>query len=173
VVATVVAAFVADPAFRFFFPDDATYGQLAASFAGWLFDKRVSQGTVWVINDGAAVAMWDAPSNENQRGTSPALELPPDALQRLASYDAGVHGVLPSTSHWYLGVLATHPDQAGQRWGRAAMAEGLRQAAAAGIPAYLETSSQRNVAIYQRAGWQTVSSVPLGSLEIRVMRHSG
>ena len=39
--ATVVAAFVADPAFRFFFPDDATYPELAARFAGYLFDKRL------------------------------------------------------------------------------------------------------------------------------------
>jgi GNAT superfamily N-acetyltransferase len=61
VVATIVAAFVNDPAFRFFFPDDATYDRYAAAFAGYLFDRRVRRGTVWMAAGGAVVALWEKP----------------------------------------------------------------------------------------------------------------
>jgi hypothetical protein len=169
----VVAAFVDDPAFRYFFPSDPTYPRLAASFAGWLFDKRVRRGTVRLIDGGSAVAMWDPPLEVNQAGTSLGLDLPPDAVERIASYDAAVDSVLPETPYWYLGVLATHPDHIGQAWGRAVMAEGLQRAAADGLPAYLETSSERNVAIYLRSGWETVSTVTVDTLDVRVMRHRG
>jgi ribosomal protein S18 acetylase RimI-like enzyme len=173
VVRTFVAAFVDDPALRFFFPSDPTYPRLASAFAGWLFDKRVRRGTVRVIGGGASVAMWDPPLDVSQTGTSYALNLPPDALKRVAAYDAAVDAILPETPYWYLGVLATHPDHAGQGWGRTVMAEGLRRAARDGVPAYLETSSQRNVEIYQRAGWETVASIPVDALDVRVMRHLG
>ena len=90
----------ADPAFRHFFPDDDAYPQQAATFAGWLFDKRVTSGTVWVINDGASVAMWDPPGPWTQ--TEP-LDVPEDALTRLAAYDKAVHRELPHEPYWYLG----------------------------------------------------------------------
>jgi GNAT superfamily N-acetyltransferase len=172
VVRTVVAAFVDDPALRFFFPVDATYPRLAASFAGWLFDKRVRRGTVRIVEGGASVAMWDPPVDVNKALTPDVLAVPPDALQRIASYDAAIDSAFPDTPYWYLGVLATDPDHAGHRWGRAVMAEGLRRAALEGLPAYLETSSARNVEIYQRAGWETVASIPVAALDVRVMRYA-
>jgi hypothetical protein len=39
------------------------------------------------------------------------------------------------------------------------MGEGLRRAAADGLPAVLETSNPANVEVYRRAGWEVVRSV--------------
>jgi hypothetical protein len=167
VVRTVVAAFVADPAFRYFFPDD-TYPELVATFAGWLFDKRVDRGSIWVVSGGASVAMWDAPGESR---TPRPLDLPPEALARLTGYDNAVHHELPDEEHWYLGVLATHPDHAGQRLGRHVLQPGLEAATASGLPAYLETSTSKNESIYERAGWRTTATTPVGQLLVRVMRH--
>lgn len=172
VVATVVAAFVADPAFRYFFPDPAAYPVEAAAFAGYLFDKRVRHGTVWVVEDGAAVSMWNPPSAADHRPAP--LDLPAETQARIDTYDAVAATVLPAQSkdpHWYLGVLATHPAHAGQRLGRAVMAAGLERAAADGLPAYLETTSARNVALYERSGWTLTGTVPVGTLVVRVLRH--
>jgi hypothetical protein len=77
VVETVVAAFATDPAFRFFFPDDDTYAEHAGVFAGHLFDKRVDLGTVWIVDGGSAVAMWQPPIAV---ADAPALDLPDDVL---------------------------------------------------------------------------------------------
>lgn len=173
VVETVVSAFNADPAFRYFFADERTFDDQAATFAGYLFDQRVGHGTVWIIENGAAVAMWDPPrandvvTADNHR----PLDLPDDTLKRLDRYDAAVHAALPMTGHWYLGILATHPDDAGRGWGRIAMAVGLDRAAAAGLPAYLETTNKDNVPLYQRSGWQVTETVEVDGLPVWVMRH--
>lgn len=180
VIRSLVAAFAADPVVRHLFPDDATYPRYAAAFFGHLFDKRVPHGTVWTVGRGAAVAMWDAPAGPTPAartapaGTVPAgtvLDaLPADARARLDAYDAAIHAALPTTPHWYLGVLGTHPEHAGRRLGRAVMAAGLRRAAADGLPAYLETSNPANVEIYRRAGWTVERAVTAGPVTAWIMR---
>ena len=50
------------------------------------------------------------------------------------------------------------------------MAEGLRRAAADGLPAVLETSNPANVEVYRRAGWEVVLVVPVGPLTVWIMR---
>ena len=171
VVATVVAAFVADPAFRYFFLDDQTYAAEAGAFAGYLFDKRIRPGGVWVVQDGAAVSMWNPPRTLPDPA-QPPLDVPAATLARIDAFDGVVHTAMPTDPHWYLGVLATHPDHAGQRWGRAVMRPGLERAAADGLPAYLETVTASNVVLYERSGWTLSATVPVGDIEVRIMRYA-
>jgi ribosomal protein S18 acetylase RimI-like enzyme len=178
VIGSLVPAFVRDPVLRHLFPDDDTYPRYAAAFFGRLFDKRVGHGTIWTIGRGASVAMWDAPGASHSPEEAPphdglAAVLPADAMARVDAYDAAVHDALPSTPFWYLGVLGTHPDHAGRRWGHALMATGLRRAAAAGLPAVLETSNPGNVEVYRRAGWTVLAEVPAGPLTVWVMQQGG
>jgi GNAT superfamily N-acetyltransferase len=164
-----MAAFEADPALRYFFPDEE-YAAHAPAFAGWLFDRRVDAGTVWVVDDGASIALWDGPARADRVTPAvPALTLPDGARFRLDAYDAAVHHHLPTTAHWYLGVLATHPDRAGQRLGRAVMAAGLAVAARDGVPAYLETTNPNNVELYRRAGWEVAARAGVPGLDVWVM----
>jgi GNAT superfamily N-acetyltransferase len=173
VVDTVVAAFAGDPAFHYFFRDPATFVSQATAFAGYLFDKRVALDTVWIAEDGAAVAMWDPPTKADTIAPTVTLEVSTDAMAQLDAYDAAVHGKLPTAPHWYLGVLGTHPDHAGRRLGRAVMAAGLAQAANDGVPAYLETARASNVDIYRRSGWEVTAAVAVPDLDVWVMRHPG
>ena len=163
VVTSLVAAFTGDPVLRYLFPDESTYPAYAATFFGHLFDKRVHRRSVWTIGHGASVAIWEPPAGAGggNDGSSEdrASRLPPDALARVRAYDDAVHDALPGTPFWYLGVLGTHPDHAGLRWGHAVMAAGLRRAAADGLPAILETSNPANVGVYRRAGWEVVGIV--------------
>ena len=99
-------------------------------------------------------------------------DLPPDASARLAAYDSAVHPLLPSTPFWYLGVVATHPDHAGRRLGRLAMEAGLSRAQSDGLPAYLETVTATNVAVYQSVGWEITNRVSVDGVDVRIMRHS-
>jgi GNAT superfamily N-acetyltransferase len=166
VVATVVAAFRADPAFRYFFPEDDTYSAHAAEFTRYLFDRRVQLGTVWVALDGAVAALWDPPPPATPAAHTSvvALDLPAEARERIDRYDSAVHGMLPTEPHWYLGVLATHPDQAGRRLGRRLMAAGVTTAHAEGLPACLETTNPANVELYQREGWAVLDHVTGGGV---------
>ncbi|MDG4834506.1 N-acetyltransferase [Solwaraspora sp. WMMD1047] len=168
VVDTVVAAFATDPAFRYFFPTDADYRRQAPIFAGYLFDRRVGGGSVWIVEGGASVAMWEPPATP---AADVALDLPAEVTDRLTAFDRPVRAALPATPFWYLGILATHPAHAGRRWGREVMTAGLREAAAAGLPAYLETATERNVGIYRRAGWRVTAELTSGGLPVWVLAH--
>lgn len=154
IVDSLVAAFPGDPVLRFLFPDD--YRRQAAAFFGYLFDRRVSKGTVWTVG-GAATAIWEPPSGGDDRVAR--ADLPEDAGARMKEYDEAVHAALPGSPFWYLGVLGTRPEAAGRGWGRAVMAAGLRRAAEDGLPAYLETSRPANVEFYRRAGWEVAAEV--------------
>ncbi|MFD3508837.1 GNAT family N-acetyltransferase [Nocardia sp. NPDC058666] len=152
VVDTVVAAFANDPAYRYFF-DASCLREQSEMYAGYLFDRRITQGRIWIVEGGLSVSMWDSPDVD--AGASKP-DLPDEVLGRIAKFDGAVHPLFPSTPHWYLGNVATHPSYAGHRWGRKAIAAGLGEAEKAGLPAYLETATARNVGMYQRAGWSLV-----------------
>jgi ribosomal protein S18 acetylase RimI-like enzyme len=175
VVETVVAAFDADPAFRYFFDDADSFRAQATEFTGRLFDERVGKGTVWVVQAGAAVAMWDgpAPAGGPAPAYSTAPDLPSHVLARLEQYDSAVDAALPREPHWYLGVVATHPAYAGRRWGRRLIEVGLELAVDAGLAAYLETTNPRNIDLYRAGGWEVTGSVAVPGLDIWVMRHPG
>ncbi|GAB7037236.1 GNAT family N-acetyltransferase [Catenuloplanes niger JCM 9533] len=171
VVATFVAAFEADPVLRHLFPGDS-YPELAPAFAAHLFDRRVASGTVWLADGGAAVAMWDPPGPATAAPPA-ASYLPADAAARVDAYDAVIHPHLPSGPHWYLGVLARDPAHAGRRLGRTVMEAGLRRAAADGVPAYLETATAANVAMYRRSGWTVESELDANGVDAWILRHPG
>jgi hypothetical protein len=168
IVRTVVAAFENEPAFRYFFPGLDEYAAWAPVLIGHLLDQRLAFETVWVVDGGSAVSMWTPPGLATVDLTS---GVPDEALERLHHYDDVVGELLPSERHWYLGILATDPAHSGKRWGRLAMEQGLQQAQLDGRPAYLETTTDKNVAIYSASGWDVSGSVPFDTFTVRVMRH--
>jgi ribosomal protein S18 acetylase RimI-like enzyme len=160
ITSSLVAAFVDDPVLRWLFPDEETYREYAAAFFGHLFDKRVHRQSIWMVDDGASVAIWEPPAADSAPpGDTLAALLPADAMARVGEYDEAVHAAMPAGPSWYLGVLGTHPEHVGKGWGRAVMAAGLRRAAQDGLPAVLETATPANVGFYQRAGWEVVGEL--------------
>ncbi len=60
----------------------------------------------------------------------------------------------PAAPHWYLFVLGTEPDQQGRGVGTALMRPVLERCDREGIPAYLESSKERNLPLYERNGFR-------------------
>lgn len=162
-----IAAFHDDPAWRFMMPTG--YREIGPHFAGTLFDLRVGSGDVWVAEDGLAVSMWEPPGGSPlseaesaaawQKYRSVAGE---DRWDRLSRYDKGVYEVRPTTDHWYLGVLATHPDHQGRGLARAVTAPIRDLADSQGLECCLETSKPTNKAIYAALGFTEVSDIDIG-----------
>ncbi|NNC81926.1 MAG: GNAT family N-acetyltransferase [Acidimicrobiales bacterium] len=167
---TVVVAFDQDPAFRYFFGDEL-FAVDAPAFVGALFDSRVDAGATWITDDAGAVAMWANPEADSVRSDFGALD--PSTRARLAAYDEATHAALPDSPFWYLGILATHPNYRGLRLGRSAMQPGLDRSRETGLPAYLETTSDANVAMYERSGWETSTVTEFEDLAITVLRYTG
>jgi GNAT superfamily N-acetyltransferase len=156
--ATVIAAFASDPVLRWVWPSDERYDACAPAFFGALLDVRREAGEVWVADGGAAVAMWDPPGGlylqvPEERWTRLREAYTPAERAAWAAFDAALSVPPEAGPHWYLGVIATAPDRQGQGLGRAVTTPVLAAADRVGLPAYLETATERNLAIYGRLGF--------------------
>jgi GNAT superfamily N-acetyltransferase len=168
IIETVVAAFVNDPAFRFFFGAGDSYTEKASVFVGYLFDKRIVHNTIWVTDGCEAVSLWSPPDHmftDDQRTLTSELftnmqsAVGADAARNLEIYDAMVEGGLPSEPHWYLGILAAHPARAAKGAGRAVMQAGLVHVRANNGLAILETTNASNPDYYRRNGWEVIRTI--------------
>lgn len=59
--------------------------------------------------------------------------------------------------HWYLAFLGVEPSEQGKGLGGALLRPVLNRCDAEGVPAWLETSNERNLPLYERHGFQVVS----------------
>jgi GNAT superfamily N-acetyltransferase len=67
----------------------------------------------------------------------------------------------PHEPHWYLATLGTDPEVQGKGIGSALMRVVLGHCDDEGLPAYLESSKERNVPFYSRHGFKVVKEVPI------------
>ena len=67
----------------------------------------------------------------------------------------------PRTPHYYLGVLGTDPSVQGRGLGSAAMGPVLQRCDSEGLPAYLESSKERNVPFYRRHGFEVTEQLDI------------
>lgn len=76
--------------------------------------------------------------------------------------------------HWYLALLGVDPDYSGKGIGSSLLRPILAQADADSLPCYLETAEERNVAFYQRHGFETIrhGTVPDTAVEYWTMKRS-
>ena len=58
--------------------------------------------------------------------------------------------------HWYLAFLGIEPTEQGKGMGGALLLPVLNRCDAERMPAYLETSNERNLSLYQRHGFQVI-----------------
>ena len=168
---TVVAAFVTDPILRWWFPDDATYPELAHRFFGVLLDTRLEGGEVWVVEDGgdvAAVSMWVPPGGSllgpevaSARYDEVVEGFPAPSAERIGASDEVVDALLPVEPHWYLGVLAVHPAHRGSGFGTRVCEPVFAAADRAGVTVVLETANAANVGYYQRRGFSVLHEAAL------------
>lgn len=166
-----MAAFGTDPLLRWVWADDARYAGCAPAFFGLLLDLRLDSGEVWVTEEAeedavTSVAMWDPPGGllvptPPERWAQAQAGFSPRERAAWAAYDEVMSVPASAGPHWYLGVLATAPGRQGQGLGRAVTAPVLAAADRTGMPAYLETATETNVAIYGRLGFRVVREADL------------
>jgi GNAT superfamily N-acetyltransferase len=67
----------------------------------------------------------------------------------------------PHVPHWYLAVLGTDPPRQGCGVGSSLLEPVLSRCDAEGLPAYLESSKERNVPFYARHGFEVTKTIDL------------
>ena len=161
---TLAAAFADYPFTRHTVSADHHADRLRAFQRIFVAEVGLPHGVVHVSDDVDAVAVWTTPRTDLAvlAALGPRLtELAGDraAAQASAEEAMGVHR--PHEPAWFLGTVGVHPGSQGRGLGGAVVAEGLRAADAEGVPAFLETSLERNVRLYERLGFVTVAEYDL------------
>ncbi|MEU3019348.1 GNAT family N-acetyltransferase [Nocardiopsis sp. NPDC007018] len=132
----------------------------------FLAEIGLPHGRVWVSGDLAAVAVWSTPDSggaeEVMAGLLPTLVgLAGDRADAYASAEAAMEEHRPQEPVWFLGTVGVRPGARGRGLGRAVVRAGLREADAAGVPAFLETSAPDNVRLYTSLGFTVTAEYDL------------
>jgi GNAT superfamily N-acetyltransferase len=122
--------------------------------------------------DASAAALWAAPGGWAMPLSQVVLEAVPSGLafrrrllhalrtqQQIERLHAG-----QSQPHWYLGYLGTRRDRQGQGLGTQMLREVLAGLDTDGVPAYLESSNEQNLPLYERNGFRVIG-------ELRALGH--
>lgn len=170
---TLAGAFGDDPVFRWLIPVDAARrDERMRTFFTSMARSYLRRGKhVYLAGDGVGAAMWSAPGSwtlpmtEIVRESRPAFTAFGRNLVRALRTQLEVEKEHPKEpKHWYLGYLGVAPGHQGQGIGGIVLREVLDQADRDGVPAYLESSNERNLTIYRRHGFEvTKSYAALGS----------
>jgi len=165
-VATITTAFAADPAVRWMYPDPLQFLTHFPDFVQAFAGKAFEHGTAEVVNGFGCAALWLPPGVSpdeaaivevlNRSVTEARL---PDMF-RLFEQMGAYH---PAEPHWYLPLIGVDPVQQGRGCGSALMRRGLARCDRDQLPAYLEASHPRNVALYERLGFERVGRIQAGS----------
>ncbi len=167
VVATLVAAFVEDPIYRWIVPDDQQRRRSAESFYSLLVDAHWSHDGVYAAGRGSGAALWLPPKRQlvdDDRAEAFGRELVQTAgdeasCRRQAELAAMLDEHHPSDAHWYLAFMGVRPSLRGRGIGSALLQAVLADADRHGVPAYLEASCPANKRLYERHGFQTVTEL--------------
>jgi ribosomal protein S18 acetylase RimI-like enzyme len=81
----------------------------------------------------------------------------PTAAAQMARYERH----RPRRPHWYLEEIAVGPDARGLGVGSALLRHGLARVDAAGLPAYLEATTDASRRLYERFGFVATGPVPV------------
>jgi GNAT superfamily N-acetyltransferase len=173
VIAALARAFYDDPLFGFFVPNLLKQMKSLIAFMNSGVKDARAFGDVWVAHtDGkvAGAAVW-LPPGGYPRGARRELmtyvrTLPtfvycgrrmPRAVSLLGAVDKAHHEL--KGPHYYLAILGTDPEFQRTGAGSAVLAPVLERCDTQGLPAYLETQKEANVAYYARHRFELVQKI--------------
>lgn len=164
-VSALTAAFTSDPVTRWAFHDPHKYltyfPQFARSFGGGAFDS----GTAFCTSNFMAAALWLPPGaqpDEESLGEIMQDAVPEDRQEALFTIleEMGRHH--PSGPHWYLPLIGVDPRSQGMGYGTALIESALERCDAEHLPAYLESTNERNIPLYERNGFEVIGTIQAG-----------
>ncbi len=173
-------------------PDDldAIVGILTESFFDdpvmcWAFDAQVRRkrldvmwrvmarhgyipaGAATILPGGDGAALWMPPGKSlddafwSEHASEFVGGLEGD-VERITQMGSAMEESHPKEEHWYLLAIGIHPDAQGRGLGGTLLGHTLALADAARQPAYLEATSARSRALYERFGFEVIGEIHPG-----------
>lgn len=158
-------AFHDDPVQRYLFPGERGYRRRGRANFALLLRRTLEIGEVYAAPENAGASLWIPPGRsfvEGWRGSwfgVRSLVLLRSQVRRGLGFFELLARHHPRGRHWYLPVLGTAPEHQGRGHGSALLAPVLARCDAEGVPAYLESSKERNLAFYRRHGFEVTATI--------------
>jgi GNAT superfamily N-acetyltransferase len=162
-------AFFDDPVFGWLMPEDSKRrARLRRYFGIELRYYALPHELVWTTDDLAGVALslppgsWRAPSRVTlMEGRAFGIHL--SRAARMGAAMEWRHARELRESHYYVRDIGVRPDMQGKGLGSALMGPTLERCDREGLPAYIEASSERSAALYERLGFQHIRELRVGA----------
>jgi len=160
-------AFYDDPLQAWALPDPSTrLSILERVFELLSRYSSVPRGESYTDSSLACAAFWVPPGpfeldREAAAAMAPILELLGDANARFSAAEDAMRESRPSELHFYLQGLGTDPARQGEGLASAALRPVLGRCDSEGIPAYLESTKERNVGFYEGHGFAVQGRVEI------------
>jgi GNAT superfamily N-acetyltransferase len=162
-------AFAEDPVFAWLIPPQlGGRDQRMRTFFTSMSRSYLRRGKpCYLTGDASAAALWAAPGAWAMPLSQVILEAAPNALALRHRLLRALRTQLQierlharqSRPHWYLGYLGTRRGRRGQGLGTQMLREVLTGLDTDGVPAYLESSNERNLPLYERNGFRVVGEL--------------
>jgi GNAT superfamily N-acetyltransferase len=179
VAAALADAFVDDPVFTWLLPGSARReSRLRTFFAAEMEQYVLPNGTVWTTAgyDGAVTELppgaWEVPSSVTLKDALKWMRVFGRRLALAMKVQRAMEERHLREAHFYVRAVGVRASMQGQGLGSALMQPTLERADSAGLPTYLEASSERSAALYERLGFLhlDVLELPAGGPPVWRMR---
>lgn len=163
--ATLTLAFDQDPVIRWFFPDPGRYLAAFPVLAGLLGAAAFAAGTAVRAEGNRGAALWVPPGSEADDEAVLGLvveSIDADRHGTTFAFLAQIEAHHPAQPHWCLPFVGVDPRYQGRGIGAELLRAGTARADSDGLGCYLEASSPRNRALYERHGFVVVGEVQAG-----------
>ena len=163
-------AFEEDPFMSWLFPAPTYRLKLVQAWMRVEVTNALEMDASWVsMISGEIVAgtVWSPPGRDlHESGTFSqlwylVLGANPDRTSELAQGLSMIGSSHPDEPHFYLNTVGVQPSLAGQGHGGAIIRHTLDLADVDGQPCYLESSSPRNIPLYERLGFEVIHEIAL------------
>jgi len=163
---TLVQAFEDDPLARWISPILENYRKYTPGFMKGFGGRAIACGSAYYAGDYAGVALWLPPGISPDEDTMLAVLQSAVAISEQGPVidlflQMGLYH--PEEPHWYLPILGVAPAFQGTGHGAALLKHALLRCDSEHCPAYLESSSPRNVPLYERHGFEVMGTLQVGS----------
>jgi ribosomal protein S18 acetylase RimI-like enzyme len=168
---TLAEAFTTDPLLEILAPDPARRGKLGRGMMGVLVAYGMRYGHVWANDDASAVAIWLHPESgpmKMPRMLRAGMWRAPfilglDGMGRMSKAMSATEEFHKRVEgpHWYLMTVGTRTARQGQGFGSTLVELGTSRADQAGVPCYLETGTDSNIAFYRKRGFEVIGQADL------------
>lgn len=166
VIETLVLGFADDPAARWMYPDPVAYFEHFPEFADAFGGRAFESGMVHEAGDFRGAALWLPPGvypDDDRVVELISRSVPEKRQQTLFSVFEQMGQYHPAEPHWHLPMIGVTPSMQGRGYGSALLHHALTRCDREGLPAYLESSNERNIPLYQRYGFEVLGVIRAGS----------